>query len=134
MNPPLIHTAKVVCKLFQQWGVTEALPKAGQQVVVNFPPSEVFRLAVVKLSGRKSTYNKPLYVIEFLHELPTTDLRARVQDWAQEAALADLKFSGDAPWRNVTPKQRELLEAALVFYARSAARTIDSLKLHGHLK
>ena len=134
---PNLQTAEQVCKLFQQWDVTESLPKRGQQVVVNVPPATgQHPLAAIKLAGVKNTYNKPLYLIEFLDSLPApSDLRARVQDWAQEAALADLQFSGDAPWRNVPPEQRKLLEAALVCYARSAAaRTFDSLKLHGYLK
>lgn len=61
-------------------------------------------------------------------------LRKQVEDWAQEQAVNDLKFSGDEPWKNVPAEKRKLLEAALIFYARSAAaRTFDSLVLHKHL-
>lgn len=62
-------------------------------------------------------------------------LRQSVQDWASEAALKDLEFAGDEPWKGMTCDQRQHLTKALIFYAQNAAaRTFDALKLRGDLK
>lgn len=62
------------------------------------------------------------------------DLALQAEGWAEEAARQDLAFAGDAPWAGITAEQRKQLEAALIYYARSAARrTVRALREHGHL-
>ena len=93
MSNTHLHLAEQVCKLFQQWDVTESLPKKGQQVVVNFPPSAgVKRIAVVKRTDEKSTYGKPLYSIEFSDSLLTAALREQLERIKASALLSDFIF------------------------------------------
>jgi hypothetical protein len=61
-------------------------------------------------------------------------LRMSVEDWAAEAAQADLGFCNPSVLQKLSAEDRKAIAEGLIFYARNAAaRTFDSLKLHGYL-
>lgn len=63
------------------------------------------------------------------------ELRLRVQDWAEEEARKDLAFSGEGVFNGISGEKAKAIKDGLIYYARNAAaRTFDSLRLHGHLK
>jgi hypothetical protein len=55
--------------ILKAWG--QQLPKKGEVLYVNFANTHL-NLCTVMLSKMKSTYNKPLYLMEFQHVEPGT--------------------------------------------------------------
>lgn len=51
--------------LFKAWGCSEPLPKASQQVLICFPPPFAVRVIRVTRTTLKSTYDRPLWRVEF---------------------------------------------------------------------
>ena len=48
-------------RVLAAWGVSGAVPRKGEQVVVSFPVPTILNLAVITFSDRLCTYGKRLY-------------------------------------------------------------------------
>lgn len=65
-----MYTKEQVQGAFSAWQVTEAAPKKGSKVVINFPPGSMFVYGEVTLHGSKSTYGAALYRVALFLSAP----------------------------------------------------------------